>query len=93
MHRFGYLANRREGNLQWSLDLEDPEVKDVLNQALPFQGKPGDGILFHCLTPHASAPNNSERGRRSLSFAYVAQRDRWMHHPEKPGIESIRMQH
>ena len=89
MHRSGYLANRKEGNLQWSMDPQDPEVREVVSQALPVQGMPGDGILFHCLTPHASGRNTSERSRRSLSFAYVAERDKWLHHPEKPGIESV----
>jgi ectoine hydroxylase-related dioxygenase (phytanoyl-CoA dioxygenase family) len=92
VHRGGYLANRREGNLQWSMDLQDPEVRDLVSQALPVEGEAGDGLIFHCLTPHASGPNGSERGRRSLSFAYVAERDKWMHHPEKAGIESVPLQ-
>ncbi len=39
--------------------------------------------------PHYSATNNSDRGRRSLSFAYVAERDLWLHHPGKDPIESV----
>lgn len=87
IHR-GYLANTPAGKLQWTMDTRDTVVRDLISQAVPVEGEAGDAILFHCLTPHCSAPNRSERGRRSLSFAYVAHRDRWLHHPEKDGIAS-----
>ncbi len=88
MHR-GYLANNVTGTMQWGLDLSDPEVRDLVAQAFPIEGRPGDGVFFHCMTPHHSAANTSDRGRRSLSFAYVAQRDTWLHHPGKDPIESV----
>ena len=85
----GYLANNSTGAQQWGMDMEDREVKDTIAQALPIIGMPGDAVFFHCLTPHFSAPNRSDRGRRSLSFAYVAARDQWLHHPEKDPIASV----
>jgi phytanoyl-CoA hydroxylase len=88
IHR-GYLANVPAGPLQWCMDEEDPEVKDLVGQSLFVEAAPGDAILFHCLTPHHSAPNRSDRGRRSLSFAYVAARDTWLHHPQKDAIASL----
>jgi ectoine hydroxylase-related dioxygenase (phytanoyl-CoA dioxygenase family) len=88
IHR-GYLANNPTGTLQWGMNVEDTEVKDLVTQALPVEGRPGDAVFFHCLTPHFSAPNPSDRGRRSLSFAYVAARDQWLHHPQKDAIASL----
>jgi len=88
IHR-GYLANTPEGDLQWTMDMQDPEVQDLVSQWMPVEGEPGDAIFFHCLTPHSSPPNVSDKGRRSLSFAYVAQRDTWLHHPKKDPIDSI----
>ena len=88
IHR-GYLPNTPAGDLQWTMNTEDSDVKDLVAQAVPVVGKPGDGIFFHCLTPHCSPPNTSDKGRRSLSFAYVAERDTWMYHPKKEAIASI----
>jgi len=87
-HR-GYLPNTPSGELAWTLNTEDRDIQDLVAQAVPVEGKPGDGIFFHCLTPHCSPPNTSDKGRRSLSFAYVAERDTWLYHPGKEPIASI----
>ena len=89
VHRNGYFANFPEGEWSWCMDTTDADVKDVVNQSVPLEGNPGDGIFFHSLTPHHSNPNTSDKERRSLSFAYVARRDKWMYNPNKHPIESI----
>src|SRR5882672_3732962 len=35
-------------------------------------GGPGSVIFMHCLTPHSSLPNRSNRGRRTLIYEYRA---------------------
>lgn len=49
----------------------------VLNPSdtLRVPGPPGTLILFSCLTPHASAPNLSERPRRAFILTYNPARD------------------
>jgi ectoine hydroxylase-related dioxygenase (phytanoyl-CoA dioxygenase family) len=37
-----------------------------------LETRPGDVILFHCLTPHQSGPNTSDRSRRQLYLSYCA---------------------
>ena len=36
--------------------------------------EPGDMVIFHCMTPHRSGPNLSNRLRRQLYFTYSAAR-------------------
>src|SRR3989442_2730162 len=38
--------------------------------AVPVEGKAGTAIFMHCMTPHASAPNKSDRPRRTLILSY-----------------------
>jgi ectoine hydroxylase-related dioxygenase (phytanoyl-CoA dioxygenase family) len=37
-----------------------------------LETKPGDVLLFDCLTPHQSGPNTSERSRQQLYLSYCA---------------------
>jgi ectoine hydroxylase-related dioxygenase (phytanoyl-CoA dioxygenase family) len=39
---------------------------------VPLSGPAGSVILMHCLTPHSSLPNRSDRGRRTLIYEYRA---------------------
>ena len=43
--------------------------------ALPMD--PGDVLLQHCLLPHYTAPNGSERWRRAMIVAYMRSRSRF----------------
>lgn len=38
----------------------------------PLEAPAGSAIFMHCLTPHSSLPNLSDRGRRTLIFEYRA---------------------
>ncbi|PYV34754.1 MAG: phytanoyl-CoA dioxygenase family protein [Acidobacteria bacterium] len=38
--------------------------------AVPVEGKAGTAIFMHCMTPHTSAPNKSDRPRRTLILSY-----------------------
>ncbi|MGD0135062.1 MAG: phytanoyl-CoA dioxygenase family protein [Bryobacteraceae bacterium] len=42
------------------------------SQAVPVEGKAGTAIFMHCMTPHASVTNQSDRPRRTLILSYRA---------------------
>jgi phytanoyl-CoA hydroxylase len=42
------------------------------SQAVPVEGKAGTAIFMHCMTPHASVTNRSDRPRRTLILSYRA---------------------
>jgi len=37
-----------------------------------LEGEAGTAVFLHCLTPHASLPNNSDKQRRTLIISYRA---------------------
>lgn len=39
---------------------------------VPLEGPAGSVIFMHCLTPHSSLPNRSDRARRTLIYEYRA---------------------
>lgn len=41
-------------------------------QAVPLEGKAGAVIFMHCMTPHASITNTSDKSRRTLILSYRA---------------------
>ncbi len=40
------------------------------SEAVPLEGKAGTAIFMHCMTPHASVTNRSNRPRRTLILSY-----------------------
>jgi phytanoyl-CoA hydroxylase len=42
------------------------------SQAVPVEGKAGTAIFMHCMTPHSSVTNISNRPRRTLILSYRA---------------------
>ena len=42
------------------------------SRAVPLEGKAGTAIFMHCMTPHASVTNRSNRPRRTLILSYRA---------------------
>jgi phytanoyl-CoA hydroxylase len=42
------------------------------SQAVPLEGKAGTAIFMHCMTPHASVTNVSDRPRRTVILSYRA---------------------
>jgi 2-aminoethylphosphonate dioxygenase len=46
------------------------EARQVNTNGEVLRTEPGDLIIFHCLTPHRSGVNRSERLRRQLYFTY-----------------------
>jgi phytanoyl-CoA hydroxylase len=42
------------------------------SEAIPLEGRAGTAIFMHCLTPHASVVNTSDRPRRTLILSYRA---------------------
>jgi ectoine hydroxylase-related dioxygenase (phytanoyl-CoA dioxygenase family) len=48
------------------------ETRDVDGTIQPLSAPAGSAIFMHGLLPHSSLPNRSDRGRRTLIFAYRA---------------------
>jgi hypothetical protein len=53
--------------------MSDDEAKQIEpNHAEVIRAQPGDVLIFDCLTPHRSGPNESNRSRRHLYLTYSA---------------------
>jgi phytanoyl-CoA hydroxylase len=50
------------------------KISDTVDEskAIPLEGDAGSMILMHCMTPHASVTNTSDRPRRTLIVSYRA---------------------
>jgi phytanoyl-CoA hydroxylase len=58
----------KEGLLPWPIP---EETRAALNRrSVPLTAEPGDAVLLHKKTPHASLPNRSNSVRWSLDFRY-----------------------
>lgn len=66
-HDGDLLAHTREGYFQGRAT----EVVDS-SEAVLVEGKAGTVIFMHCMTPHASITNRSNRPRRTLILSYRA---------------------
>ncbi len=66
-HEGDLLAHTREGYFQGRAT----EVVDS-SEAELVEGKAGAAIFMHCMTPHASVTNRSNRPRRTLILSYRA---------------------
>lgn len=66
-HKRGLLDHTHEGFFQGRIteELNTSEVVDI-------EGSAGTAIFMHCLSPHASSTNRSERPRRTLILSYLA---------------------
>ena len=67
LHEGDLLAHTREGYFQGRAT----EVVDS-SEAVLAEGKAGTVIFMHCMTPHASVTNRSNRPRRTLILSYRA---------------------
>jgi len=66
-HKAALLDHMREGYFMGKI-VEPLEE----SQAMPLEGKAGSAIFLHCMTPHASVTNTSNRPRRTLILSYRA---------------------
>ncbi|MFC7156948.1 phytanoyl-CoA dioxygenase family protein [Halomarina halobia] len=57
--------------------------------ALPMG--PGDALFQHCLLPHYTAPNESERWRRAFIVAYMRARSRFTTEDPPEWVDSLRV--
>ena len=64
-HKAELLNHTREG--YFAGKIVDP-VDEL--EAVPLEGKAGGAIFMHCMTPHASVTNRSNRARRTLILSY-----------------------
>ena len=58
------------GSNRWHHFIPETDMEDVKDQARMLLAKPGDAILFHCLTVHATSHNVSNNPRQALFFSY-----------------------
>jgi hypothetical protein len=68
-HRAGDLGIMTNGVYSFPSGIVDEAT------AVPLRLDPGDVAMFHCLTPHRSPPNRTERWRRQLFLSYNARSD------------------
>ena len=66
-HRGELLGHMRDGFFQGKV----VEKMDASGAAL-VEGRAGTAIFMHCMTPHASIANRSQRARRTLILSYRA---------------------
>ncbi|MEW5979003.1 MAG: phytanoyl-CoA dioxygenase family protein [Acidobacteriota bacterium] len=66
-HRGRCLDHTRDGYFQG-------RVTEVVDESLAvcLEGRAGDVIFMHCMTPHSSTTNTSSRSRRTLILSYRA---------------------
>lgn len=55
--------------------------------ALPME--PGDALFQHCLLPHYTAPNESDRWRRAMIVAYMRSRSRFSTDDRPEWVDSL----
>jgi hypothetical protein len=66
-HRLGLLPHHRQGGQEVACELA---LADRPRRLLP--ARPGDVVVFHALTAHASDPNATARPRRAVVVCYRA---------------------
>jgi ectoine hydroxylase-related dioxygenase (phytanoyl-CoA dioxygenase family) len=73
---------------EYETDIVIPEGADDLTH-LPME--PGDVLFQHSLLPHRTAPNTTDRWRRSMIFMYMDARSRFTDPPAErpPWVDSV----
>lgn len=85
-HKDGLLPHEAvEYDTDISLAERDYDEDDTV--ALPM--KPGDALFQHCLLPHYTAPNNSDRWRRAMIVAYMRNRSRYTTDDPPEWVDSL----
>jgi ectoine hydroxylase-related dioxygenase (phytanoyl-CoA dioxygenase family) len=86
-HHDGLYDHRAE---EYDTDIVIPEsAYDGSFVEVPMA--PGDVLLSHCLVPHRTGPNRTEKPRRALIMAYMDARSRFTEPPEEraPWVDSV----
>lgn len=85
-HVDGLLRHEeREYDTDISLAERDYDESDAV--ALPMS--PGDALFQHCLLPHYTAPNESDRWRRAMIVAYMRGRSRFTTDDRPEWVDSL----
>ncbi len=60
---------------------------------VPVPMEAGDALFSHCLLPHYTAPNETDRWRRALIMAYMDSRSRFTQDDEQrpPWVDSVQI--
>lgn len=69
------LLKHEEMKYDTDITVAERDYSESDTIALPM--KPGDALFQHCLLPHYTAPNGSERWRRAMIVAYMRSRSRF----------------
>lgn len=86
-HHDGIYDHRAE---EYDTDIVIPEsAYDGDFVEIPMEA--GDVLLSHCLVPHKTGPNRTDRPRRALIMAYMHARSRFTEAPEEraPWVDSV----
>lgn len=73
-HRDGILGHEA---VEYDTDIVIAERDFDRDDAVPVPMEAGDALFSHCLLPHYTAPNTTERWRRALIMAYMDSRSRF----------------
>lgn len=73
-HRNGILGHEA---VEYDTDIVIAEQDYSEDDAVAIPMKPGSVLFQHCLTPHYTAPNTTDRWRRALIMAYMRSRSRF----------------
>lgn len=63
--------------VDYATDIVIPESTYDDEEFVEIPMEPGDALVTHCLTPHRTAPNTTDRWRRALIMSYMHARSRF----------------
>ncbi|WP_200840417.1 phytanoyl-CoA dioxygenase family protein [Natrialba sp. INN-245] len=89
-HRDGLLEHEA---VEYDTDIVIPGSEYDDEDLVPVPMEAGDALFSHCLLPHYTAPNETDRWRRALIMAYMNSRSRFTQDEDErpPWVDSVRI--
>jgi len=90
-HTDGLLGHEA---IEYDTDIAISERDYEPDDAVPVPMDAGSALFTHCLVPHYTSPNESDRWRRALIMSYMRARSRFTKSDEErpPWVDSVRIQ-
>ena len=85
-HTDGMLEHEAEA-YDTDITVAERDYDESDTEALPMD--PGDALFQHCLLPHYTAPNESDRWRRAMIVAYMRSRSRFSTDDRPEWVDSL----
>lgn len=85
-HTDGLLKHEAEA-YDTDITVAERDYDESDTEALPMD--PGDALFQHCLLPHYTAPNESDRWRRAMIVAYMRSRSRFSTDDRPEWVDSL----